>query len=81
MQKLADKGEGVKNWQNLACVFYGWPLKFNVISVGAPTVASSNENYLIGGNAVTLTCKTDNDDMDTTSYKWKQNNSYLYVYE
>ena len=26
VQTPTDKGEGVKNWQNLADVFYGWPL-------------------------------------------------------
>ena len=29
MRRPADKGEGggVKNWQNFADVFYGWPVK------------------------------------------------------
>ena len=26
----AEKGEGVKNWQNLADVVYGWPLTENI---------------------------------------------------
>ena len=59
-------------------------LKFNIISVDTPTIEpSNNKTYLIGGqtgHAVTLTCKTDYDDMDTTSYLWKLNNSTLYVY-
>ena len=55
-------------------------LKFNKISVDTPTIELSNKIYIVGGNAVTLTCKTDIDDMDTTSYQWKLNKSTLYVY-
>ena len=38
-------------------------LKFSIISVDTPNIEPSNNIYLIGGNAATLTCNTDYDDM------------------
>ena len=55
--------------------------KFNIISVDTPTIEPSNKITLLDhGNAVTLTCKTDYDNMDFASYAWKIDSLLMYVY-
>ena len=51
----------------------------NIISVETPTIVPSNKTYIVGGDAVTLTCKTEPDDIGGAAYQWKLDDNILYV--
>ena len=52
----------------------------NIISVGTPTIESSNKIYIIGRDPITLTCKTEHDEIEDATYDWKLNSTSLYVF-
>ena len=47
----------------------------NIISVGTPTIESSNKICIIDGDPVTLTCKTTPEDIGGDRYHWKLNST------
>ena len=52
----------------------------NIISVETPIIVPSNKVYIIGGDPVTLTCKTRLDETENATYYWKLNSTSLYVF-
>ena len=55
-------------------------IKFNIISVGTPTIETSSKIYLFGGHAIALTCRTEPGNNADATYQWKLNDNIVYVY-